>query len=62
MTNTDRIVSDTGFRPMSPTDHAAAVLEATADLCDACEVRPAGHGHFALYCAACADLPYGAHA
>lgn len=29
------------------------------DACDACHVRPGGHGHFALYCEPCAALPYG---
>lgn len=28
-------------------------------LCDECHVRPAGHGHFALYCEPCSVLPYG---
>lgn len=31
----------------------------TAGRCDACHSRPAGHGHFALYCLPCSELPYG---
>jgi hypothetical protein len=27
--------------------------------CDACGVRPNGHGHFGLYCLPCSELPYG---
>lgn len=26
-------------------------------LCDSCDVRAAGHGHFARYCVLCAELP-----
>ncbi len=29
------------------------------DLCSSCNLRPAGHGHFGLYCAPCAEQPYG---
>jgi len=32
---------------------------AALDLCSSCGTRPAGHGHFALYCEPCSDLPYG---
>lgn len=28
-------------------------------MCDECQTRPAGHGHFGLYCEGCAELPYG---
>lgn len=28
-------------------------------LCDACQKRPLGHGHFGRYCEPCAELPYG---
>ena len=38
---------------------AAPVAEPVAEPCDACKVRPAGHGHFALYCEPCSVLPYG---
>jgi hypothetical protein len=34
----------------------------TGEHCSACEVRPAGHGHFALFCEPCSVLPYGQHA
>lgn len=26
--------------------------------CEACHAQPAGHGHFALYCEPCSNLPY----
>lgn len=35
------------------------VVEQSDDTCDACHVRPAGFGHFALYCEPCSKLPYG---
>lgn len=28
-------------------------------LCDACQRRPRGHGHWAMYCEPCSVLPYG---
>lgn len=28
-------------------------------MCAECGARPAGHGHFALYCQPCSLLPYG---
>lgn len=31
-------------------------------LCDGCLRRPAGHGHFGLYCPECAELPAWANA
>lgn len=34
----------------------------TYETCEACHARPAGHGHFALYCEPCSVLPYGSAA
>lgn len=31
----------------------------TGEHCAACDRRPAGHGHFALFCLPCSELPYG---
>jgi len=28
-------------------------------LCDACQLRPRGHGHWAMYCQLCSELAYG---
>lgn len=47
---------------MTTTNNTRAAADMTAaalELCDSCKARPAGHGHFGLYCAPCADLPYG---
>lgn len=31
----------------------------TVEPCSSCKARPSGHGHFALYCEPCSELPYG---
>lgn len=28
-------------------------------LCDACQRRPRGHGHWGMFCEPCSQLPYG---
>lgn len=37
----------------------AASVQEQLGVCDSCARRPAGHGHFALYCLPCSELPYG---
>ena len=53
------------FLPTGPTQHLQLVpLDEAAPVTELCDVdgcsRPAGFGHFALYCEPCSDLPYWA--
>jgi hypothetical protein len=53
-------------RPELDHGHCPSSTECTAlehfTPCDSCGKRPAGHGHFGLYCAPCSELPYGVSA
>lgn len=44
-----------------PDDHLATFVTTealNADPCGCCQRRPAGHGHFALYCQPCSEQSY----
>jgi hypothetical protein len=55
-----KLVWPNGGSMAMPASHCPTITR-LVDACASCEKAPAGHGHFALYCETCSELPYWEH-